>query len=50
MSDSDENERFRHLPEPVPPENTVETVDTASVPAPDATGERDRFLREAGGG
>ena len=50
MTESDRRERFRRLPEPVPPEDTVETVDTASVPAPDASGERDRFLREAGGG
>jgi hypothetical protein len=50
MSESEEHERFRRLPEPVPLEDTVESVDTGSVPAPDASDERDRFLREAGGG
>jgi len=50
MSESDERKRFRQLPDPVPSEDTVESVDTASIPAPDASDERDRFLREAGGG
>jgi hypothetical protein len=45
----DPSDRFRRLPEPVPLEATVETVDTAAVPAPDAGEERERFLREAGG-
>jgi hypothetical protein len=45
----DERERYRQLPEPVRPEDVVETVDTASAPAPDASDERERFLREAGG-
>jgi hypothetical protein len=50
MSESDERKRFRQLPDPVPSEDAVESVDTASFPAPDASDERDRFLREAGGG
>jgi hypothetical protein len=50
VSESDERRRFRQLPDPVPLQDTVESVATASVSAPDASDERDRFLREAGGG
>ena len=51
MTDPDDpRARFRSLPEPVDPDDTVETVD-ATVVHPAATGsdERDRMLREAGG-
>jgi hypothetical protein len=51
MTDRDGRERFRHLPEPVLPEDTVETVDVASHPAlSDEHEDRARMLREAGGG
>ena len=46
----DEQERYRRLPEPVPLEATVETVDASDGPEPDALDERSRLLREAGGG
>ncbi|MGY1631198.1 hypothetical protein ACI784_05745 [Geodermatophilus sp. SYSU D01186] len=49
MTDPDERERYRRLPEPVRLEDTVETVDSSPDPAPDASDERERFLREAGG-
>ena len=49
MTEPDERERFRFLPEPVRLEDTVESVDTAAGPAPEAADERERFLREAGG-
>jgi len=42
-------ERFRRLPDPIRPEDAVETVNTSPDPAPDASDERERFLREAGG-
>jgi hypothetical protein len=48
MTEPDERERFRHLPEPVRLEDTVESVDTAPDPAPDASDEREVFLRQAG--
>jgi hypothetical protein len=42
--------RFRSLPEPLRPEDLVETVDVSQVSARDEAGEeRDRMLREAGG-
>ncbi len=46
----DPRERFRTLPEPVRPDDAVETVD-ATPPPPGTTesDERDRLLREAGG-
>jgi hypothetical protein len=50
MAPRDDPERFRHLPEPVRPEDAVETVDTASLPVPDGGEDRDRLLREAGAG
>jgi len=50
MDPRDDPERFRHLPEPVRPEDAVETVDTASLPVPDGGEDRDRLLREAGAG
>jgi hypothetical protein len=46
----DEGNRFRHLPPPVLPEETVETVEATSHPVPDGSEDRDRLLREAGGG
>jgi hypothetical protein len=48
VTEPDERERFRHLPEPVRLEDTVEGVDTAPVPAADASDEREVFLRQAG--
>ena len=50
MSEQDPPQRFEHLPERVRPEDVVETVDTASLPLPDGTEDRDRLLRETGGG
>ena len=49
MTDPDERERFRSLPEPVRVEDTVESVETAPGPAPEAVDARERLLREAGG-
>ena len=50
MSAEDDRERFRHLPEPIRPEDTVETVDAGSpVPEEDEAEERARMLRLAGG-
>jgi hypothetical protein len=50
MSTGDERERFRTLPEPVRPEDAVETVDVDSPRASEDEGEeRARMLREAGG-
>lgn len=49
MTEPDDHERFRSLPEPVRLEDTVEGVDTSPVPAADASDEREVFLREAGG-
>lgn len=43
-------EDYRHLPEPVRPEDTVAEVDTRPVPDPDAGTNRDQFSAlEAGG-
>ena len=50
MTEPDERERFRFLPEPVRLEDTVESVDTSADPAPEVADERERFLREAGAG
>jgi hypothetical protein len=49
MSEPDEHERFRSLPQPVRLEDTVEGVDISPVPAADASDEREVFLRQAGG-
>ncbi|SDY93379.1 hypothetical protein SAMN05660209_04105 [Geodermatophilus africanus] len=49
MTEPDERERFRHLPEPVRLEDTVEGVDTSPVPAADSSDEREVLLRQAGG-
>ena len=49
MTEPDERERFRHLPETVRLEDTVEAVDTSPVPAADSSDEREVFLRQAGG-
>ena len=49
MTPPAEENRFRHLPEPVLPEDLVETVDTGQRPVRDEeTEERERFLRQAG--
>jgi hypothetical protein len=45
----EDREAYRRLPDPVRPEDVVETVDTSPAPAPDASDEREVFLREAGG-
>lgn len=51
MTDAENRERFRALPEPVLPEGTVETVDVRTVrPLSDEHEDRARMLREAGGG
>ena len=49
MSTGDDRERFRTMPEPVRPEDIVETVDTSERSLPDDGDDRDRLLREAGG-
>jgi hypothetical protein len=49
MTTGDDRERFRRLPEPVLPVDTVETVDAEARPLPDGGEERDRLLRDAGG-
>ena len=50
MSEQGDRRRFRRLPEPVRPEDLVETVDTAQRPVRDEETEgRERFLRSAGG-
>ena len=51
MTERDDRERFRVLPEPVLPKDTVETVDVVSLPPlSDEHEDRARRLREAGGG
>ena len=50
MSEQEDRRRFRRLPEPVRAEDLVESVDTESLPVPDGGEDRDRLLREAGGG
>ena len=50
MSEQADRQQFRRLPERVRPEDVVETVDTESLPVPDGSEDRDRLLREAGGG
>jgi hypothetical protein len=50
MSERADENRFRTLPEPVRPEDIVETVDVSSLPTRDEeTDDRERFLRSAGG-
>ena len=49
MTEPEESGRYRRLPDPVRLEETVEVVDSSPGPAPDASDERERFLREAGG-
>jgi hypothetical protein len=50
MTDDEARSRFRALPEPVLPEDTVETVDAGSLrPSEDESEERARMLRLAGG-
>ena len=44
----DARDRFRALPEPVAPEDTVESLDTSTLPLPDDGQDRDRMLRDAG--
>jgi hypothetical protein len=47
----DPRARFRHLPEPVRPEDLVETVDADPPPLLETPWEDDaRWLRAAGGG
>ena len=41
-------ERFRRLPDPVLPEQTVESVDTGRLPDGGEAAERDRLLGTAG--
>jgi hypothetical protein len=51
VTDPEDRERFRHLPEPVLPQDTVETVDASPAhPLADEHEDRARMLREAGGG
>ena len=48
-SPEDARDRYRTLPEPVRPEDTVAAVDTSVRPLRDDGDERDALLREAGG-
>ena len=50
MSEDAARERYRTLPEPVRPEDTVETTDTNRPPDSSPTEEIDRFLRASGAG
>jgi hypothetical protein len=51
MTNLPDDSRFQHLPEPVRPEDLVETVDAGQLPPRDEESEeRDRLLRQAGGG
>ncbi len=45
----DPRARFRSLPEQPAPEDTVESLDTSTLPLPDEGQERDQMLRSAGG-
>jgi hypothetical protein len=50
MRESPDENRFRHLPEPVRAEDLVETVDVSSLPTRDEeTEQREQLLRSAGG-
>ena len=49
MTEPDERERFRALPEPVRLEDTGERVAPSPAPAADVSDEREVFLRQAGG-
>ena len=49
MTVPDDRQDYRRLPDEVRLEDVVETVDTAPVPARDASDEREVFLRQAGG-
>ena len=50
MSTPAEENRYRRLPEPVHPEDLVETVDVGEHgPGESESEQRDRMLREAGG-
>jgi hypothetical protein len=44
----DARARFRTLPERVAPEDTVESLDTSTLPLPDEGQDRDQLLRQAG--
>jgi hypothetical protein len=50
MSGSEGRERFRSLPEPVRPEDVVESVDVSTQRPAEEREAEERFLREAGGG
>ena len=49
MTSDEDRDRFRSLPEPVRPEDAVESVDVGSRRLAEESEERDRLLREAGG-
>ena len=50
MSQQADESRFRHLPDPVRPEDLVETVDVSERHETDTESqERERLLRQAGG-
>ena len=49
MTREDDRERFRQLPEPIRPEEMVETIDIAERSLQTDGDDRDRLLREAGG-
>jgi hypothetical protein len=49
MTTDEVRDRFRHLPEPVRPEDAVESVDVGERRLTEESDERERFLRGAGG-
>ncbi|MGY1616657.1 hypothetical protein ACI797_07910 [Geodermatophilus sp. SYSU D00691] len=50
MTERRDDERFRHLPEPVRPEDLVETADVSAHPVRDEeTEQREFMLRNAAG-
>ena len=50
MTSDEGRGRFRRLPDPVRPEDTVESVDVGERRLVDEREEQDRFLRDAGAG
>ena len=49
MSGNEGRERFRHLPEPIRPDDAVESVDVDIRRPTEESEERERFLQGAGG-
>jgi hypothetical protein len=49
MDRPEDRARFRRLPEPVLPDDLVETVDTVFLPVSDGREDRDALIRAVGG-